>query len=69
MRVIDLLKALGLPTSHALMEDSALLDGIEEFREHLGGELTLLMLKGIGQPVTVHELDHEIVQQALRKLL
>ena len=30
-----------------------LLDGLEEFREHLGGELTVTLLAGIGRGVEV----------------
>ena len=57
-RVIALLRALGLPTSHALLDDRAtVLRGLEEFREHLGGQLTITLLRGIGDPVDVHELD------------
>ena len=48
-----------------------ILKGLEDFREHLGGQLTLTLLKGIGQGVEVHEivlprmLDaiHELQQQ------
>lgn len=57
-RVIALLRALGLPTSHELLRDHAsVLDGVEEFREHLGGRLTITLLQGIGDPVDVHQLD------------
>lgn len=68
-RAITLLQAVGLPTSNLAIKDPALLDGIEEFREHLGGELTLLMLKSIGQPIDVHSLSNEIVQQAISELV
>ena len=34
-----------------------ILDGIEEFREHLGGELTVTLLRGIGRGEEVHSLD------------
>jgi 3-dehydroquinate synthase len=36
------------------------LDGLEEFREHLGGELTVTMLKGIGQGFEVHHIDEGV---------
>ena len=68
-RAIALLQAVGLPTSHPAMKDPALLEGIEEFREHLGGKLTLLMLQGIANPVDVHELDGEVVRQAISELV
>ena len=59
----------GLPTAHAELVNNALLDGIEEFRQHLGGQLTLLMLKGIADPIDIHELDTPIVRQAIAELL
>ncbi len=46
-----------------------LLAGLNEFREHLGGRLTLLMLRGIGQPIEVHELDDQIITQAIIDLV
>jgi 3-dehydroquinate synthase len=45
-----------------------LLSGLEEFREHLGGRLTLAMPTGIGSFVDVHALPDHIVEQALRML-
>jgi 3-dehydroquinate synthase len=37
------------------------LDGLDEFREHLGGELTVLMLGGIGLGVDIHRIDPVVV--------
>ncbi len=68
-RAISLLQALGLPTAHCDLLDDALLEGIEEFRQHLGGQLTLLMLKGIGEPIDVHALDASVVRQAIDELM
>ena len=34
-----------------------ILRGLEEFREHLGGELTITLLKAIGQGCEVHEVN------------
>ena len=47
-RVLALVRALGLPAWHAALRDPALLDGLAEFREHLGGELTITLLHGLG---------------------
>jgi 3-dehydroquinate synthase len=41
------------------------LEGLEEFREHLGGELTLTLLAGIGKGFEVHEIDPERMARAL----
>ena len=68
-RIVNVLQSLNLPTSHPALSDPALLQGIEEFRQHLGGELTLLMLKGIADPVDVHALDFKLVKQVFNELL
>jgi 3-dehydroquinate synthase len=68
-RIVNVLQSLNLPTSHPALSDPALLQGIEEFRQHLGGELTLLMLKGIADPINVHALDFELVKQVCNELL
>jgi len=68
-RAIELLQALGLPTAHVKLKEDDLLNGIEEFRQHLGGQLTLLMLKDIGKPVEVHALDDHLVHQAISELM
>jgi 3-dehydroquinate synthase len=43
---------------------SPILLGLEEFREHLGGELTIMLLKKIGEGLEVHEIDPEILKKA-----
>jgi 3-dehydroquinate synthase len=65
-RVIAVLRALGLPTTHGLFADpDAVIAGLEEFREHLGGRLTITLLHGIGSPVDVHAMDAATLQRAL----
>jgi 3-dehydroquinate synthase len=51
-----------------LLETSTLLEGLQEFREHLGGELTITLLRGIGEPRDVHELDGALVRSAVERL-
>jgi 3-dehydroquinate synthase len=45
-----------------------LLDGLAEFREHLGGELTITLLERIGQGVEVHTIDERLVREAIAQL-
>ncbi|MEL7368503.1 MAG: hypothetical protein AAFN74_06305, partial [Myxococcota bacterium] len=74
MRIWRTLDALGLPLTHdALFADSArtqissqVLDGLEEFRQHLGGQLTIMLLDGIGQGIETHEMDVDLVSNAAR---
>jgi 3-dehydroquinate synthase len=66
-RVLDLLQALGFETYHPLLHakndngGSIILDGLEEFREHLGGKLTITLIQALGQGVEVHRMDNEQV--------
>ncbi len=46
-------------------KESSLLHGLQEFREHLGGQLTIMLLEGIGKGVEVHEVDFELYKQAI----
>jgi 3-dehydroquinate synthase len=52
-----------------LAAPDALLAGLEEFREHLGGGLTITLLRGIGDPVDVHEIDHGLLRGAIAALV
>ncbi len=70
-RVHRTLKRIGFHLWHPAMEskDAAgrplLLDGLEEFREHLGGELSVTMLAEIGRGVDVHSVDRDEVLRAM----
>jgi 3-dehydroquinate synthase len=67
--VLRCLCDLGFTLGHpALRDETALLEGLEEFRQHLGGRLTLTMLRGIGDPIDVHEVDRARMSEALRWL-
>jgi 3-dehydroquinate synthase len=67
-RVINLIKKIGFEITHPLLEvtddNSPILVGLEEFREHLGGQLTIMLLSRIGEGVEVHEIDKALVKQA-----
>ncbi len=69
-RVIECLLQLGLPVWNELLDSnqSEILGGLEEFRQHLGGRLTVTMLADVGHPVNVHQIDHEIVSEAIEVL-
>jgi 3-dehydroquinate synthase len=45
-----------------------LLDGLEEFREHLGGNLTITLLSAIGRGVEVHEIDIALMRESILEL-
>jgi 3-dehydroquinate synthase len=68
-RVVSCLRALGLPVWHPALADTArLMRGLDEFREHLGGQLTVTLLRGIGSPEDVHAMEGPLVARAAERL-
>lgn len=69
MRVCECLQTLGLNLWHDALEPvDRLLQGLEEFRQHLGGRLTITMLRGVGDPTNVHEIDTDAMAAAIGQL-
>jgi 3-dehydroquinate synthase len=71
-RVIQLLIDLGFEITHPWLkikeENSEILQGLQEFREHLGGRLTIMLLLDIGKGEEVHEMDISLLKQASLEL-
>jgi len=73
-RILRLLEQLGfnLFADELLKADAneylQILTGLEEFREHLGGELTITLLKEIGCSVEVHEMNSSKIIEAIHEL-
>lgn len=76
LRILSLLFRLGFPLYVSEIElrsgpgkfDYKLFEGIEDFRDHFGGQLTITLLEGIGRPTEVHEMSLEILFEAMRIL-
>ncbi len=70
-RILGLVGRLGLPRWHASLDAKApdgrraVMEGLDEFREHLGGELTVTLLRGIGAAVEVHEMRAPLIEKAI----
>ena len=68
-RILRCLSELGFSlTDPALHDVELLFDGLEEFRQHLGGRLTLTMLPKIGEPVEVHQINRELMVESITKV-
>lgn len=68
-RVCQCLMDLGLSLWDDTLDDlDQLLIGLEEFRQHLGGRLTVTMLRGVGQPIDVHHIDQAAMREACQRL-
>jgi 3-dehydroquinate synthase len=55
-----------LNTDHA--DQLTILSGLEEFREHLGGELTITLLNEIGRGIEVYEMKPQKIAEAIHEL-
>lgn len=75
-QIIAVIRTLGFalyaPEMSAHLENAShpqsLLHGLQEFREHLGGKLTIMLLAEIGRGVEVHEMDDQLVVEAVKQL-
>ena len=75
-RIIALLSSLGFALyvpelSRRLTPASdpeSLFRGLIEFREHLGGQLTVMLLRGVGRTIEVHHMDEQMLANAIGML-
>jgi 3-dehydroquinate synthase len=73
-RVLQVLEQLQLDLYHPALDwldacgQRRVLDGLAEFREHLGGELTVLLLRDLGIGVDVHQFDEELLGACIDEL-
>jgi 3-dehydroquinate synthase len=72
--ILQVLDGLGISIYHPALDwldetgRRRLLAGLDEFREHLGGELTVMLLKDLGQGVDVHEFDEVLLGECINEL-
>lgn len=73
-RIVDTLRTCGLPTWHPALATPgagrrpAFMEGLEEFRQHLGGELTITLVDAPGSAFEVHEIDGDLMLEAAARL-
>ncbi|WP_254411806.1 3-dehydroquinate synthase [Dyadobacter diqingensis] len=67
-RIYNVLVKLGFELYHTKLAENDkinLRNGLQEFREHLGGRLTIMLLEKIGKGVEVHEMDADIIAESV----
>lgn len=73
-RVLAVLETLKLPLYHEAFDlrgpdgRRLVFDGLEEFREHLGGRLTVLLLAAPGKGVDVHQMNESVLETCIEEL-
>jgi 3-dehydroquinate synthase len=72
--VIDLIQSLGFKLYHPALDKKTdggeyrILRGLNEFREHLGGQLTITLVPTIGQSVEVHHMQENWILESIQLL-
>ncbi len=73
-RILAVLDGLDLKTYHPALDwmdakgTRRVLAGLDEFREHLGGELTVLLLEEIGKGIDIHEFEMALLNESIEEL-
>jgi 3-dehydroquinate synthase len=70
-RILALLQKLGFTLYHPSLGENDkrnLWEGLNEFREHLGGQLTITILEKLGKGKEIHEVNFELMKQAVDQL-
>ncbi|MDX2196481.1 MAG: 3-dehydroquinate synthase [Cytophagales bacterium] len=71
IRILEMILGLGFEIYHEVMStkgkdgDLAIVSGLYEFREHLGGTLTIMLLQNIGNGVETHEMEVDIIIKSI----
>ncbi len=70
-RIIAGLQNCGLPIYMDCLQNRvsdgtlAILEGLNQFREHLGGSLTITLPSGLGKKTEVHQMNVETIEEAI----
>ena len=71
VRICALLEHIGFRLWHPALETTAndgtvaVMKGLSDFQEHLGGELTITLLEAVGIGIEVHEIDEKRMLEAI----
>ena len=67
-RVLSVLHNFGFTLDHAQLDDPAsIFVGIEQFRAHLGGALTLTLVAEPGVPFDIHDAHFDLISGAIER--
>lgn len=67
-RIIQVIKTLGFELFAPELQGESLIQGLKEFQEHLGGQLTIMLLEKLGKGIEVHEMDEELIHRSVALL-
>jgi 3-dehydroquinate synthase len=67
-KILSLIKDVGFRLFHPALHKMDIQASLNDFREHMGGELTIPLIKGIGSLTEAHQIDTALVASAIQFL-
>lgn len=67
-KIMTILEDIGFELYHWTLGWMDIEKAMREFQEHIGGELTIILLKGIGDKVEVHDIDKKLYRECIDTL-
>jgi 3-dehydroquinate synthase len=67
-RIVHTIEDIGFDVYHPAMARLDVGEALEQFREHLGGELCITLPDGIGRKVELHEIDIPLMRRCVLQL-
>ncbi len=66
--ILDLLTVLGFELNNPVLSQIIIQTALDEFRQHLGGFLTITLLKGIGKGQEVNVIDTDMMSRSIQSI-
>lgn len=67
-KVLVLLSTLGFELNHPVLDMLSVSQALAEFKEHLGGNLTITLLSQIGTGFEIHDINEALMIEAIERL-
>ena len=67
-KIVTVLEDIGFKLYHWALSWMDIQKAMREFQEHIGGELTVILLNGIGSKIEVHEVDTKLYKDCINTL-
>ena len=67
-KIISLIRDAGFSLYHPALHKMDIQTSLNEFREHMGGELTIPLINGVGSLTEVHQMDAALVAKGIQFL-
>jgi len=67
-RILSILEDIGFILYHPALSWLDVDTALRDFQEHLGGELSIPLLEGIGRKIEVHEIDVQLMKRCIGML-